>query len=572
MKSCRIYIDDRNYASWKFYDTETKEMVHLESFSNPYEKKLFNNDIIFENGDLVHSYVRDCTLFAGILLLENSKTFGRTESKKRLLYKCIPDDKRIPAFLVPYDMKLGFSKNIQNKYVVFKFDHWNDIFPRGTLFEVLGDVTQIDAFYEYKLFCRNLNETNKEFVKKTHYIFKKDKTEEYIQKILNNPNFIIENRTNEYIFTIDPKNSLDFDDAFSIVRTPTGWKMSVYIANVFFWMEEFALWESFHKRVSTIYLPNCRRPMLPTILSDNLCSLLENHLRFAFCMDIEFDDDDMENYRMTFSNVLIKVSKNFIYEESSMIKNKHYKELKTLSQRLDPTIENSHDLVSYWMVFMNKECACKLLEKKTGIFRIVCTKKTNINDKNMVDIYSGLNKETEKFIKLWNSMFGQYVLFSEEADLQHELLNIKSYTHITSPIRRLIDLLNQIIFFKEFALINALSTDGEIFLKNWLIDVENINERMKSVMKVERDCEIIRKCLTNSYMLDKPHEAIVLNMKEYDTDGRIMYKYLLYLEKEKIVLSTKSEKKKNVYQKVQIQLYKIESYGISSKIKVGWYE
>ena len=89
MKSCRIYIDDRNYASWKFYDTETKEMVHLESFSNPYEKKLFNNDIIFENGDLVHSYVRDCTLFAGILLLENSKTFGRTESKKRLLYKCI---------------------------------------------------------------------------------------------------------------------------------------------------------------------------------------------------------------------------------------------------------------------------------------------------------------------------------------------------------------------------------------------------------------------------------------------------------------------------------------------------
>ena len=90
-------------------------------------------------------------------------------------------------------------------------------------------------------------------------------------------------------------------------------------------------------------------------------------------------------------------------------------------------------------------------------------------------------------------------------------------------------MLNQIIFFKEFALINALSTDGEIFLKNWLIDVENINERMKSVMKVERDCEIIRKCLTNSYMLDKPHEAIVLNMKEYDTDGRIMYKYFLYL-------------------------------------------
>ena len=75
-------------------------------------------------------------------------------------------------------------------------------------------------------------------------------------------------------------------------------------------------------------------------------------------------------------------------------------------------------------------------------------------------------------------------------------------------------------------------------------------------------------------MLDMPHEAIVLNMKEQELradDGRILYKYLLYLEKEKIVLSTKSEQKKEIYQKVQIKLYKIESYGVSSKIKVGWY-
>ena len=571
MKPWRIYIDDRNYMSWKYYDTETKDLVHLENRINPYEKKLFNNDIIYENGDLVYSYIRNCPTLAGILLLENSKTFGRTENKKRLLYKCIPDDKRLPAFLIPYDMKLGFSKNIQNKYVVFKFEHWEDTFPRGTLIEVLGDVTKLEAFYEYKLFCRNLNESNKEFVKKTHHIFKQDKTEECIQKILNNPNFIIENRTHEYVFTIDPKNSLDFDDAFSITRTENGWKLSVYIANVFFWMEEFGLWSSFYKRVSTIYLPDRRRPMLPTILSDNLCSLLEGHLRFAFCMDIEFDEHDLTTYCTTFSNVLIKVSKNFIYEESSMIKNKHYRELMTLSQKMDNTIENSHEIVAHWMVFMNKECANQLMNRKTGIFRTVSTKKTN-TEKQTVDI-SGFNKETEQFIKHWNSIYGQYVLFSEEASkMQHILLNIKSYTHVTSPIRRLIDLLNHIIFFKEFSLIKTLSNDGEQFLKKWLDDVENINEKMQSVMKVERDCEIVRKCLTNSYMLDSPHDAIVLNIKEQEIDNRMIYKYLLYLEKEKIVLSTKSEQKKELYQSVQIKLYKIESYGVSSKIKVGWYE
>jgi exoribonuclease R len=151
-------------------------------------------------------------------------------------------------------------------------------------------------------------------------------------------------------------------------------------------------------------------------------------------------------------------------------------------------------------------------------------------------------------------------------------LNAKSYTHITSPIRRLTDLLNQIIFFKEFGLINQLSDQGDQFLKKWLMDVENINERMRSVMKVERDCEIVRKCLTNVRMLDVVHEAIVLNIKEQEIDGRIIYKYLLYLEKEKIVLPTKSEQKRGLYQQVRIKLYKIESYGVSSKIKVGWHE
>ena len=571
MKSRRIYIDDRNYMSWNFFDTETKELVQLEHQINPYEKKIFNNDIILENGDLVHSYTRDCPSLAGILLLENNKTFGRTKNKKRVLYKCIPDDKRIPAFLIPYDMKMGFSKNIQNKYVVFKFDNWDETFPIGTLIEVLGDVTKLEAFYEYKLFCRNLNETNKEFTKKTHHIFKQDKTEECIQKILNNPNFIIENRTNEFVFTIDPKNSLDFDDAFSINRTETGWKMSIYIANVFFWMEEFGLWSSFHKRVSTIYLPDRRRPMLPTILSDNLCSLLENHLRFAFCVDIEFDEHDLKNYRTTFSNVLVKISKNFVYEESSMIKNKHYRELITLSHRLDSTIENSHDVVAYWMVFMNKECGCKLSEKKTGIFRTVFSKKT-VHDKKLCDVTTRFSKETEQFIKNWNSIYGQYVLFSENVNLEHTLLGIKSYAHVTSPIRRLIDLLNHIIFFRDFSLVKILSSDAEDFLKKWIDDVDNINVRMKSVMKVERDCEITRKCLTNSYMLDSVHEAIILNIKEQEIDGRILYKYLLYLEKEKIILSTKSEKKKELYNREQIKLYKIDSYGVSSKIKVGWHE
>lgn len=111
-KPWRIFINDRNYVSWKIYDLDTKNEVPIQdtplSTLNPVELRVFNNDIIWDNGDLAYSYIRECPTLAGVLLLENNKTYGRTENKKRLLYKCIPDDKRLPAFLVPYDIKMGF--------------------------------------------------------------------------------------------------------------------------------------------------------------------------------------------------------------------------------------------------------------------------------------------------------------------------------------------------------------------------------------------------------------------------------------------------------------------------------
>ena len=64
------------------------------------------------------------------------------ESKRQLLYKCIPDDKRIPIFLVPYKIKPGFNKK-KNKYVVFEFKEWTDKHPRGVLGQTIGDVDNL---------------------------------------------------------------------------------------------------------------------------------------------------------------------------------------------------------------------------------------------------------------------------------------------------------------------------------------------------------------------------------------------------------------------------------------------
>jgi exoribonuclease II len=70
------------------------------------------------------------------------------------------------------------------------------------------------------------------------------------------------------------------------------YQLSIYISNVTIWMDILNLWNSFSQRISTIYLPDKKRPMLPTILSECLCSLQENLTRIAFVMDIFIQNID----------------------------------------------------------------------------------------------------------------------------------------------------------------------------------------------------------------------------------------------------------------------------------------
>jgi exoribonuclease R len=101
-------------------------------------------------------------------------------------------------------------------------------------------------------------------------------------------------------------------------------------------MDVLNLWDSFSRRISTIYLPDKKRPMLPTILSDCLCSLQEKVTRIAFVMDVFIKDNDIIDVK--FSNCFIKVIKNYCYEEEALLNNDKYKHLfdttKKISRKL----------------------------------------------------------------------------------------------------------------------------------------------------------------------------------------------------------------------------------------------
>ena len=564
MQTYQVNIYDRNYTSWELYNLESNSTTEKAELLNPLTNKLFDGDTIEIVDDRItkKSGLDNKVQLEGVLILEGNKTFGRTPNKKRLYYRCIPNNKKYPVFLVPYDMKVGFSKHPLNKYVLFNYSNWTSKHPIGELTETIGDVNNLEAFYEYQLHCRKLHTSIKKLTNHTNLSINKNTNDDFIQQIVNNPNYLIEDRTSEFVFSIDPNGSKDFDDAFSIDKQDGFYKVSIYIANVYIWMEALDLWNHLTDRVSTIYLPDKKRTMLPTILSDSLCSLQENELRIALSMDIYFDKDgnQLKTREIEYKNVVIKTRKNFVYEEKKLLKNSNYKEMMNLTKLLKPDILDSHELVEYWMIRMNTETGNHLAQNKSGIFR----KATYKNDTTL-DLDKAFDKNTSNFIKSWNNTDCKYVRYEEDVVIRHDMMSVSSYVHITSPIRRIVDLLNQIIIMQTKLLVKMISSNAKTFLMKWLDQLDALNENMKSIRKVQTDCQLLFQCNNNKDWFDKTHSAILFGKTERN-DG--YYSYTVYISELNVVTRIKTEQNIDDFTIHKCQLFTFnDEEHITNKIK-----
>ena len=553
MTNIKVLINNRNYLEWSFCNSNTFEKI--ENSITPLDNKLFNNDIFNISKKLevtiVHSSIRTGGEIPGVLVLKDNKTYGRKNGK--LLYKCIPDDVRIPVFLIPYEIKnMSFSKVFVNMYVTFVFDNWIDKHPYGHLSQVIGLVDKLDNFYEYQLYCKSLHASIQKFNKDTSKVLKSNSNDAFIENIrLKYP--CIENRMDtKYwnIFTIDGPTTSDFDDAFSINHLDNDIiQLSIYISNVTVWMDVLHLWDSFSQRISTIYLPDKKRPMLPSILSECLCSLQSGNTRIAFVMDIFINSINYTILDIKYLNSLIKVTKNFVYEEPVLLQSSCYQDLFAVSKELSKNykyinnIRNSYDLVSYLMILMNFQCSTEMLKCKNGIFR-----SSIINKETMVPC--DVPDEVGNFIKIWNSSTCQYVDGSSLL-IKHQILDIESYIHITSPIRRLVDLLNIIQFQMNNKMIN-LSDNAINFYNKWICQLDYINTTMRSIRKVQNDCTLLDLCSNQPSVMEKTYDGYSFDKLER-SDG--LFQCIVYLPELKLVSRITTRINLNNYEKKLYKLY-----------------
>jgi exoribonuclease R len=131
-------------------------------------------------------------------------------------------------------------------------------------------------------------------------------------------------------------------------------------------------------------------------------------------------------------------------------------------------------------------------------------------------------------------------------------MGIDSYVHITSPIRRLVDLLNQIIFQKEFGLIPIVSREAEDFLDNWQTRIDEINIAMRSIRKMQIDCDMLSRCYAHPEWMQHPHRGVIFDRFE-NPDGN--YSYMVHLSDLNILGRIVSQDKYINYQVLNFKLF-----------------
>jgi ribonuclease R len=121
-------------------------------------------------------------------------------------------------------------------------------------------------------------------------------------------------------FTIDPFDAKDFDDALSLeVMEDGNYQVGIHIADVSHYVtENTRLDEEAFKRSTSVYLVDRVIPMLPSKLSENICSLVPNKDRLAYSVMAKLSEDG-QVLDYSIQKTVINSKRRFTYEEAHKI-------------------------------------------------------------------------------------------------------------------------------------------------------------------------------------------------------------------------------------------------------------
>ncbi len=121
-------------------------------------------------------------------------------------------------------------------------------------------------------------------------------------------------------FTIDPADAKDFDDALSYEKLSNGnVRVGVHIADVSYYVRPGSpIDKEAYERGTSVYLVDRTIPMLPEILSNNLCSLRPHEDKLCFSAIFEMTEN-AKVVKEWFGRTIINSDERFTYEQVQQI-------------------------------------------------------------------------------------------------------------------------------------------------------------------------------------------------------------------------------------------------------------
>ncbi len=232
-------------------------------------------------------------------------------------------------FLVPQDMRMYVDIIIpaskaegaeHGEKVLVAITSWNDPkkSPEGEVIKVIGKPGDNNVEMEAIVLDTGLRPDFPQKVLKEAEEIKKNEAVEFKRNIESRRDM-----RNVTTFTIDPVDAKDFDDAISIREIPGNLiEIGIHIADVSHYLRPGTdLDTEAARRANSIYLVDRTIPMLPEVLSNDLCSLNPNEDKLTFAAIFTFSKDSLEKGQTQiesqwFGKTIINSNKRFTYEEA----------------------------------------------------------------------------------------------------------------------------------------------------------------------------------------------------------------------------------------------------------------
>jgi len=361
-----------------------KEYSQFALTGDDVEVLLFTKRKKKQEGEVVSVIKRKKTEFVGVI--DNSSSN----------YFLITDDRSV-SFDVFIPQK-SIRKEYLNKKVLVKVEGWNENYknPIGKVIEIIGKVddhnTEINSIlYDYGFAPK----FPKEVEKSANSIAKKISVEEIKSRL---------DLRKTTTFTIDPKDAKDFDDALSVKKLTNGnWEIGVHIADVSHYVKKGGVIDKEAvERATSVYLVDRVIPMLPEILSNNICSLKPNVDRLAYSVLFEMDEN---------ANLIdYKIAKTVIHSD-----------VRFTYQTAQDVIDNKKGVLSVELLLLDKlSKVFRLKRQKKGSINFESTEVKFILDKNNkpIDVYFkeslSTNHLIEEFMLLANKTVAKHIGFPKK--------------------------------------------------------------------------------------------------------------------------------------------------------------